>query len=57
MGPPKKKQYIFKSVKDNSWKLELNDFYIDIVKKRKSNPGIVDAYENLKIINQIYKYQ
>jgi len=57
MGPPKKKQYIFKNVKDNSWKLELNDFYIDIVKKRKSNPGIVDAYENLKIINQIYKYQ
>ena len=34
---------------------ELEEFYIDIVKKRISNPGLVDIYKNLKIINTIYK--
>ena len=48
------KIYNFKT-KDYSWKLELNDFYDDIIKKRTSIPGIIDAYENLKIINKIYK--
>ena len=32
-----------------------HDFYDDIIKKRTSVPGIIDAYENLKIINNIYK--
>lgn len=54
MGPPKVKEYVFKK-KDNSWKIELEDFYLDIVKKRIPNPNIYDAYENLKIINQIYR--
>ena len=36
-------------------KEELEEFYIDIVKKRTSNPGLVDIYKNLKIINTIYK--
>ena len=54
MGPPKKKIYNFKT-EDYSWKLELSDFYDDIIKKRTSVPGIIDAYENLKIINNIYK--
>lgn len=54
MGPPKKNIYNFKT-EDYSWKLELNDFYDDIIKKRTSVPGIIDAYENLKIINNIYK--
>jgi hypothetical protein len=56
MGPPKKIIYNFKDKKDNSWKLELEDFYKDIQNKKKSIPGIIDAYENLKIINHIYKY-
>ena len=56
MGPPKKIIYSFKDKKDNSWKLELEDFYKDIQNKKKSIPGIIDAYENLKIINHIYKY-
>ena len=46
MGIPKKKQYIFNMTKDHSWKLELEDFYIDIVKRRKPTPSIIDAYEN-----------
>ena len=54
MGKPAKKDFKF-SKKDNSWRKELEEFYIDIVKKRISNPGLVDIYKNLKIINTIYK--
>jgi len=54
MGIPTKKVFKF-SKKDSSWIKELEEFYIDIVKKRISNPGLVDIYKNLKIINTIYK--
>lgn len=54
MGKPPKKEFKF-SKKDKSWKKELEEFYIDIVNKRMSNPGIKDIYENLKIIDKIYK--
>lgn len=55
MGPPQKKLYYFNSKIDKSWNLELEDFYEDIKRKRKSSPGIIDSYENLKIIDTIYK--
>ncbi len=55
MGIPKKNVYSFKNNENFSWKMELNDFYLDIIKKRKSTPNINDVYENLKIINKIYK--
>ena len=55
MGPPQKKKYHFNSKIDKSWNLELEDFYEDITRKRKSSPGIIDSYENLKIIDTIYK--
>ena len=35
MGIPKKNVYSFNNNENFSWKLELNDFYLDIVKKRK----------------------
>ena len=54
MGKPKKKEYKF-SKKDLSWKKELNEFYLDIIKKRKPSPNLNDIYKNLKIINSIYK--
>ena len=54
MGIPTKKVFKF-SKKDSSWIKELEEFYIDIVKKRISSPGLVDIYKNLKIINTIYK--
>ena len=54
MGKPAKRVFKF-SKKDSSWIKELEEFYIDIVKKRTSNPGLVDIYKNLKIINTIYK--
>ncbi|MDA9650334.1 Gfo/Idh/MocA family oxidoreductase [Candidatus Pelagibacter sp.] len=55
MGIPKKKTIIFPDDPNYSWNLELKEFYNDIIKKRKSVPGILEAYENLKIINLIYK--
>ena len=57
MGIPKKNVYSFKNNENFSWKMELNDFYLDIIKKRKSIPNINDVYENLKIINRIYNNQ
>ena len=55
MGLPQKKTYHFNSKIDKSWNLELQDFYEDIKRKRKSSPGIIDSYKNLKIIDIIYK--
>jgi len=55
MGVPNKYIYNFSKKYDNSWKLELEDFYNDIINKKKSSPNIFDVYENLKIINKIYR--
>ena len=55
MDIPKKKFFLFNQGPDYSWREELKEFYIDIVKKRVPVPGIKEAYENLKIINIIYK--
>ena len=54
MGKPLKKEYKFSKI-DLSWKKELEEFYIDITKKRKSSPNLNDIYKNLQIINNIYK--
>ena len=54
MGKPLIKEYKF-SKKDLSWKKELEEFYLDITKKRKSSPNLIDIYKNLQIINNIYK--
>ena len=55
MGIPKKKLFIFKHNENYSWNLELKEFYTDIIKKRVPQPGILEAYENLKLISSIYK--
>ncbi len=55
MGIPKKKIFTFSQDPNYSWRLELNEFYKDIIHNRSPVPGILDAYENLKIINSIYK--
>ena len=55
MGMPKKKIIFYSDNPNYSWNLELKEFYNDIVKRRNPIPGILEAYENLKIINYIYK--
>ncbi len=55
MGIPKKSFFVFNHNPNYSWNYELKEFYKDISKKRIPKPGILEAYENLKIINTIYK--
>lgn len=51
---PKIRSWTFEN-KDFSWGRELNEFYIDIEKNRKPNPGLEQAYSVLKTIKKIYK--
>ena len=53
MGKPPKKEYKFS--KRFILEKELEEFYIDITKKEKSNPNLYDIYKNLQIINNICK--
>ena len=56
MGIPSKKVKIFtKSASNNSWKLEIDDFYNSIIKKKNCEPNMIDVYKNFKIINDLYK--
>jgi len=54
MGPPETTIWEY-PMADDSWEYELKEFLNDIETKAPSKPGIQDAIENLKIINQIYK--
>jgi len=56
MGIPKKKEYKFtqKSV-DNSWIIEIEDFYKSILNLKKCYPNLNDVYDNLKIISEVYQ--
>ena len=56
MGKPKEKKWIFKN-KDISWKNEMNEFYKDIIYNRKPSVNLFDAYQTLKIIDNIYRKQ
>jgi predicted dehydrogenase len=54
MGPPKEMKLVYPSI-DKSWEDEINEFYNDIELDRQPAPGIIDAFENLKIIDKVYK--
>ena len=53
MGPPETIAWEF-PMEDNSWETEICEFIKDIRGLQRSNPGLVDAYEVLKIIEKIY---
>ena len=53
MGKPSVKTWSFK--RDNSWKVEMIEFYKDIRFNRNCKPGLLEAYKNLNIIKKIYK--
>jgi predicted dehydrogenase len=53
MGPPETCAWEY-PMGDNSWELEMSDFYNDISLDRAPSAGIIDAYEALKIIQKIY---
>ncbi len=54
MGPPETTSWEY-PMADDSWALEMAEFYQDIILGREPAPGLNDAYQALKIINQIYK--
>lgn len=53
MGPPETQAWEY-PMADNSWEMEMNDFYEDISRDRSPSAGLKDAYEALKIIEKIY---
>ena len=54
MGPPESKTWEF-PMGDNSWAVELEEFYEDIRRDRTPEAGLNDAYEVLKVVQTIYK--
>lgn len=54
MGPPETISWEY-PMADDSWSVEVNEFYEDILLDREPSSGLNDAYQALKIIHQIYK--
>jgi predicted dehydrogenase len=54
MGPPETTIWEY-PMGDDSWALELTEFYEDIRLNREPSVGLKDAYEALKVVAQIYK--
>jgi predicted dehydrogenase len=53
MGPPETTTWEY-PMSDDSWGIELAEFYEDIRLNREPSVGLRDAYEALKIIENIY---
>ena len=53
MGPPDTKAWEFPQG-DDSWQFEMKEFAKDILLCRKSQPGLQDGLETLKIVDRIY---
>ncbi|MFL0648795.1 Gfo/Idh/MocA family protein [Cylindrospermopsis raciborskii] len=54
MGPPETTTWEY-PMTDNSWAIELAEFYDDILLNRSVDAGLQDAYESLKVIQHIYR--
>ena len=54
MGPPETTSWEY-PMADDSWSIEMAEFYQDIHQDREPAAGLNDAYQSLKIIDQIYK--
>jgi len=54
MGPPETNSWEY-PMEDNSWAVEIAEFYEDIRLNRVPAAGLEDAYAVLKIIEKIYK--
>jgi predicted dehydrogenase len=54
MGPPETNSWEY-PMEDNSWAVEIAEFYEDIRLNRVPTAGLKDAYAVLKIIEKIYK--
>lgn len=54
MGPPETISWEY-PMADNSWSLEMEEFYEDIHSNRQPAASLNDAYQALLIVDQIYK--
>ena len=54
MGPPETSAWEY-PMGDNSWAVEIAEFYDDIRLSRAPAAGLIEAYESLKVIQKIYK--
>lgn len=54
MGPPETTSWEY-PMGDDSWAVEMAEFYEDIRLNRTPAAGLGDAYETLKIIKKIYE--
>lgn len=54
MGPPETTSWEYPG-NDNSWELEINDFFKNINLNLKPNSNLEDAYASLSIVENIYK--
>ena len=54
MGPPETTTWEY-PMADDSWAVELAEFYDDIRLNRGPSTGLADAYESLKIVHEISK--
>jgi predicted dehydrogenase len=54
MGPPETFSWEY-PMHDNSWAVEMEDFYNDIRSNKQPSVGLHDAYEVLKIIEKVYR--
>ena len=54
MGPPETTAWEY-PMADNSWEVELQEFFEDIRLNREPKCNLKDAHETLKIIHKIYK--
>ena len=54
MGPPETYSWEY-PMKDDSWEYEFKVFLRKVDNNSDSSPNLIDAIENLKIINRIYK--
>ncbi len=54
MGPPETTSWEY-PMGDDSWDVEMAEFYEDIILDRTPSAGLDDAYQALKVIEKIYK--
>ncbi len=54
MGPPETTSWEY-PMGDDSWMVEMAEFYEDIRLNRTPSSGLKDAYESLKVVQQIYR--
>lgn len=54
MGPPETTAWQF-PMEDDSWAVEIAEFYDDIRLNRTPSVGLKDAHETLKVVEKIYK--